>query len=88
MPKLVNLMEQTVFNKIDELWPDTEYCKCENCRMDIAAYSLNRLPSQYVQSLKGNMLCRFESRQIQSNIDVTVVVGKAIEIVGKSPHQN
>ena len=41
MPKLVNLMEQTVFNKIDELWPDTEYCKCENCRMDIAAYSLN-----------------------------------------------
>ncbi len=88
MAELVNLMEQTVFNKIDEMWPNTEYCKCENCRMDIATYALNRLPSKYVQSLKGNMLCRFESRRIQSNIDVTVVVGKAIEVVGQSPHKN
>ncbi|MCI8307678.1 MAG: late competence development ComFB family protein, partial [Lachnospiraceae bacterium] len=69
MAELVNLMEETVFNKIDDLWPQTEYCKCEKCRMDIAAYALNRLPAQYVQSLRGNMLCRFESRRIQSEID-------------------
>lgn len=88
MTELINLMEETVFNKIDELWPGTEYCKCENCRMDIATYALNRLPPQYVQSLKGKIMYHFASQQPQSDIDVTVIVGKAIAIVGESPHKN
>lgn len=88
MAELINLMEETVFNKIDDLWAKTDYCKCEECRMDIATYALNRLPAQYVQSLKGKTICRFEASRIQSDIDVTVIVGKAIELVGKSPHKN
>ncbi len=88
MTQLVNLMEETVFNKIDELWTNTEYCKCESCRMDIATYALNRLPPQYVQSLKGKVLYRFASQQTQSDVDVTVVVEKAIGIVGNAPHRN
>ncbi|MCM1273080.1 MAG: late competence development ComFB family protein [Clostridium sp.] len=88
MKQLVNLMEETVFNKIDELWSDTQYCKCEDCRMDIATYALNRLPAQYVQSLRGKVMYRFESQQTQSDVDVTVIVGKAIGIVGNAPHRN
>lgn len=53
MTGLINLMEETVLNKIDQLLPGTDYCKCEHCRMDMAAYALNRLPAQYVQSMKG-----------------------------------
>ncbi len=87
MAELVNLMEKTVFDKIDELWPATNYCKCENCRMDIATYALNRLPPQYVQSLQGKVLYRFTSGQTQNDINVTVAVGKAIKIVGESPHK-
>lgn len=88
MVELINLMEETVFKKIDKLWGDTDYCKCDRCRMDIAAYALNRLPPQYVQSLKGRVLYRFEESRRQSDIVVTVTVGKAIAIVGKSPHKN
>lgn len=88
MTGLINLMEETVLKKIDQLWPDTDYCKCDNCRLDIAAYALNRLPAQYVQSLKGNILYKFESIKTQRDIEVTVAVSKGIEIVGNSPHQN
>lgn len=88
MSELINLMEETVFNKINDLWPKTDYCKCENCRMDIAAYALNRLPAQYIQSLKGKAFCRLDSSRLQNDVDVTVIVGKAIELVGKSPHKD
>ncbi len=46
MTGLINLMEETVLNKIDQLLPATDYCKCESCRMDMAAYALNRLPAR------------------------------------------
>ena len=88
MTGLINLMEETVLKKIDQLWPGTDYCKCEQCRLDIATYALNRLPAQYVQSLKGKVLYRFESNSMQRDIEVTVAVGQGIEIVGKSPHKN
>ena len=88
MTGLINLMEETVLKKIDQLWPNTEYCKCERCRMDIAAYALNRLPAQYVQSLKGKVFYQFESTQVEKEIEVTVAVSQGIEIVGKAPHKN
>lgn len=88
MTGLINLMEETVLSKINELWPKTDYCKCEQCRMDIATYALNRLPAQYVQSMKGKVLYRFESNSIQRDIEVTVAVSKGIEIVGNAPHKN
>lgn len=88
MAELINLMEDTVFDKIGELWSNTDYCKCDNCRMDIATYALNRLPAKYVQSLKGEVLYRFASSQIDRDIEVTVAVGQAIEIVGKAPHKS
>ena len=88
MAELINLMEETVFNKIDQIWSKTKYCKCDRCKMDIAAYALNRLPAQYVQSLKGKVLYQFESNQIQRDIEVIVAVSQGIEVVGKAPHKN
>lgn len=88
MTGLVNLMEETVLNKIDHLLPNTEYCKCDICRMDMAAFALNRLPPQYVQSIKGKVLYQFASSQVQKDIEVTVAVSRAIEVVGNSPHKN
>ena len=88
MTGLINLMEETVLRKIGQLWPGTDYCKCDQCRMDIATYALNRLPAQYVQSMKGKVLYRFEANQMQKDIEVTVAVGRGMEIVGNSPHKN
>ena len=88
MTGLLNLMEETVLNKIDQLLPNTEYCKCNKCRMDMAAYALNRLPAQYVQSIKGKVFYRFASSQVQNDVEVTVAVSNAIEVVGKAPHKS
>ena len=33
MTGLVNLMEETVLEKIDQLWKETDYCKCERCKI-------------------------------------------------------
>lgn len=41
MKGLSNLMEETVLHKIDQIWQETDYCKCDKCKMDIAAYALN-----------------------------------------------
>lgn len=88
MTGLINLMEEMVLHKINQLLPSTDYCKCDNCRMDIAAYALNRLPAQYARSVKGKVLYQFESSKGQKDIEVIVAVSKAIEVVGKAPHKN
>ena len=88
MTGLVNLMEETVLEKISQLWGQTEYCKCEKCRMDIAAYALNRLPPRYVQSFEGKMLHQFESRTTQTDVEITAAVFQGIKIVGEEPHKN
>ena len=44
MEGLVNVMEESVLHKIDQIWKTTDYCKCDKCRLDIAAYALNRRP--------------------------------------------
>ena len=88
MTGLVNLMEETVLEKIDQLWKQTEYCKCEKCRMDIAAFALNRLPPRYVQSLEGKLLHRFDASTTQMDVEITAMVFKGIQIVGDDPHKN
>jgi len=88
MTGLVNLMEETVLEKIDQLWKQTNYCKCEKCRMDIAAYALNRLPPRYVQSFEGKMLHQFEARTTQTDAEITAVVYQGIKVVGDEPHKN
>lgn len=88
MTGLVNLMEETVLQKIDQLWKQTDYCKCEKCRMDIAAFALNRLPPRYVQSREGKMLHKFDASTTQMDVEITAVVFKGIQIVGDDPHKN
>lgn len=85
MEGLVNMMEETVLSKIDQLWEGMDYCKCNTCRMDIATYALNRLPARYVSSLKGAMLHKFDSRTIQMDAEITACVFQAIRMVGESP---
>lgn len=88
MKGLTNLMEETVLRKIDQLWPQTDYCKCDKCRLDIAAYALNRLPARYVQSFEGAMLHKFETSTTQTDIEITAVVYRAIQRIGEEPHNN
>ncbi|MCD7824914.1 MAG: late competence development ComFB family protein [Clostridiaceae bacterium] len=88
MEGLTNLMEETVLHKISQLWPQTNFCQCDQCRLDVAAYALNRLPARYVRSLTGSMLHKFDAQSTQMDVEITAVVYKAIEIIGEEPHKN
>ena len=88
MEGLVNMMEETVLKKIDELWETTDGCKCQKCKLDIATYALNRLPPRYVQSLQGKLIHRFNASTAQSDAEITSCVYQAVKLVEKNPNHS
>lgn len=88
MEGLTNMMEETVLTKIDQLWPATDFCKCDQCRIDIAAYALNRLPPRYVHSLAGQLIHKFDASTIQMDAEITACVYNAIVRIGEGPNHD
>lgn len=72
--------------KIDKLWETTDGCKCQKCKLDIAAYALNRLPPRYVHSLQGKLIHRFNASTTQSDAEITSCVYQAVKKVEKNPN--
>jgi hypothetical protein len=46
-PKLINIKEIMIHNKIDEVLEKFNCCKCDSCKLEITAIALNRLTPQY-----------------------------------------
>ena len=44
----VNVMEEVVMQHLDETIEKFNCCRCDRCRSDIIALTLNELPSKYV----------------------------------------
>lgn len=67
---LRNLMEDYVILTLDRVIDQMDCCKCPQCRLDIASYSLNRLPTKYVATTQGRLmakLCEFDN-QFEANV--------------------
>ena len=45
---LVNLMENLVLLKLDQVFSKFNCCKCDRCKKDAAALALSKLPARYV----------------------------------------
>jgi competence protein ComFB len=45
---LVNAMETVVIGKLDAVLSKFKCCKCDRCKKDIVALSLNKLPAKYM----------------------------------------
>ena len=88
MEGLTNMMEETVLTKIDQLWQTTDFCKCDQCRIDIAAFALNRLPPRYVHSLAGELIHKFDASTIQMDAEITACVYNAIVRIGEDPNHD
>jgi len=88
MPVLQNLMEEIVLKAIDELVTSQDVCKCEQCRLDIAAIALNNLPPRYVVTPKGASYARADFLEIQKYIDVIGAITKAVKLVKEHPRHN
>jgi len=83
---LRNLMEDYAIATLDRIMDNLDCCKCEKCRLDIASYALNRLPSKYVATTQGELmtkLCEFDN-----NFEARVIAAltMAADKIKKNPN--
>jgi competence protein ComFB len=78
-------MEEVVFNQMDNVLADIKMCKCDKCRMDVAAIALNELPPKYVVTEKGLLFSKIDALQQQFEIGITAAIIRAALIVRKNP---
>ncbi len=83
--ELKNLMEQVVSQTIDDVRKYHEFCTCPQCRLDVSAIALNKVPPRYVVSSKGESYGRAELLAMQEDLDVLGVVLEAVKLVQKNP---
>lgn len=80
-----NLMEEIVYDTMDEILKDINVCVCENCYTDIAAKALNDLPPKYFVTEKGKIFTKIETLKAQTEVDVIASVTKAAILVKRHP---
>ena len=83
-----NIMESIVEQRIDELLPSMDCCKCEQCRLDIEAIVLNKMPAKYVVSTKGEIMSHLNVHARQNTADLTATILQAAAIVSKHPRHD
>lgn len=82
---LVNIVEDMVKEKIDEMIGEFDMCECALCRLNASAIALNNLPSHYVTTQKGALLGKMDDWGIDYQTNVTVEVAKALRYVKEHP---
>lgn len=83
--KIKNLMEELVLKKIEEIWENEDMCKCERCKLDVAAVALNQLPPRYVLTDKGEVYAKTDTLETQKNVDFITAIMKGIKVVKSNP---
>ena len=83
-----NLMEDVVLQYVDAMMADDGGCRCDACRSDVIAYTLNRLPPRYVATDKGRMLSKLESYESQFHTDVIAAISEGIQLVRQHPRHD
>ncbi|MGY3714457.1 late competence development ComFB family protein [Sutcliffiella cohnii] len=86
--KLVNVMEELVETLVTVQMLGTDYqafCKCEECRTDIVALSLNTLPSHYVTTEEGRQNAYNKLNNNDNLKWINKRITSAIHVVAKYP---
>ncbi|MBN2510785.1 MAG: late competence development ComFB family protein [Spirochaetales bacterium] len=86
--KIHNLLEDIVSRKVDELFGDEQItqslgiCTCDQCRLDVICYALNRLSPRYIVSGRGASHIEAEFNDDYQNVtDIASVVNEGINKV-------
>lgn len=80
-----NVMEMLVVQKLDEIWDTLDCCKCEKCKLDIIACTLNQLPPKYVVTKEGELYARLCEFNNEHEVDIIIALTKAVETVKDKP---
>jgi len=83
--ELKNYMEEIVFSYMEDVLKDFDMCKCDTCKLDIAAKSLNELPPLYFVTKKGEVYSKIKNLKIQFEVDVISSITRSAELVRKNP---
>ena len=87
MEGLKNLMEDNVEQTINKLLPTMPHiCSCNECKLDMATYALNRLKPKYARTSRGVIMHRFDTLAAQADAEILSAVVAAMEIIGAHPH--
>lgn len=87
MEGLKNMMEDNVEHTLNRLLPTMpNICSCNDCKLDMATYALNRLQPKYTRTSTGAIMHRFDTASTQAEAEILTVVVSAIEIIGSHPH--
>lgn len=84
-PRTHNVMEDVVFQKIDEVLERFNCCKCEVCRQDIIAIALNNLPPKYVAATEQKMTTKIQMTMVKAASDANAALVKAAIVVRNNP---
>lgn len=85
MTQVKNLMEEIVYETIDDILKEIRVCSCKQCQADIAAKALNDLAPRYFVTEKGKIFTKIETLKLQTEVDVITAVTKAAIIVKRHP---
>ena len=85
-PAYVNVMEVLVREKAEKYMRASGTCCCDQCMVDVMAYTLNHLPPKYVVMSKGEMIPKLTFYEVQHSSDITARLMQACDVVAKSPH--
>ena len=89
MEGLKNMMEDAVEYQLNKLLPTMpNICSCENCRLDMASYALNRLSHQYVRTDTGELFQKLNNNRPQAEVEILAVVISAINKIGSHPQHD
>lgn len=79
-----NILEEKVIHRVNELYDTIKTdssitwleCDCEHCRLDVIAYTLNKLPPRYIVSGRGITHNAIEKKmQLSADMDAIIVEG-------------
>ena len=82
---LYNLTEKLVLDKLDKVLDSMNCCKCDRCKMDIIAMSLNSLEPHYVVKVKGMVENKEMEDKISQNV-TSAVLKSALSVRRKPRH--
>lgn len=84
---LTNITEVLVEQKLDALFQSSNYtgCTCTQCKEDIMAITLNKLPPHYVSTDKGALFERANQHNQRFENEILPLLIRAVQMVENSP---
>lgn len=84
--RIHNTMEDVVLHYLEVVLNEKkDVCACDQCKLDMACYALNKIRPMYVVSSRGIIHSENEKRENnQKDIDVMSVVVEAVNVVSKT----